>query len=409
MIIKKREFGLELGIVLLILSIPISQITKLVFGFTTLDLSNILLIISLFLICNKSNMIRIKLPSINKEYLLILWFQLYNIIIAIFAGINLFEANYGLLYIIFTIALLLVFSTNSRKIESDMIIRLFVYISGIFNLLLLYYLTDRFTYMIPKNINIIYINNIMIADRLTLSIIAYFYIISLLVFHSKKRLDKFFSFIFLLAALLNIISTFRRGLMVALIFIIIIHLFYKLNKKSFNKNTIYRDFKFLLYFLAFVALLVVITTNIPELALKIESFKSSILNSLNTFFKGGKEISYDVAAYSRVLAREKSIDLFYQASVFRKIFGFGYMYEWIDFPFLQAIIDMGIIFGGIYIYIQIKPVLYGIMKLKTFKDGELLFLYFTIIGFLNNFYSGIPYGYYKYVYLIIFIYVIRSR
>lgn len=408
--IKKKKFGFELGIVLLILSLPMSQITKLVFGVMSIDISSILLCISLFLICNKTNLLRFRFPSMNKGYLLILGFLVYNILIAVYAGIGLFNANYGIIYILFTIVLIISISTNNRMINYNLLIRLFVYISGIFNLLLISYLTNESASLVPTSVNTILVNGVLVADRLTLSTMAYFYIIALLVFGSKNNFDRVFSVIFLFIALLNIIATSRRGLMVALILILLVHLLYRIRQNKLSKNTVLKTMKFgLLYSVGFI-IFYLILRNIPELGTQVEAFTHRFSSSIITFFSGTNDSTlYDSASHSRVLARQRSYALLSEATMIQLLFGFGYMYKWIDFPFLQAIIDMGIFFGILYIYIQIKPILYTILKPSTLQNGELFFLFLAIVGLLNNVYSGFPYGYYKYVYLIPFIYVIQLK
>ncbi|MFS0774811.1 hypothetical protein ABC255_02060 [Neobacillus sp. 3P2-tot-E-2] len=407
--IRREKIGLEFGIALLLLSIPISQIAKLVFGLINIDVSAILLIISLFLIGNKTNLIGFKFPSMNRGFLIILGFQVYCIIIAIYANIGLFNPNFGIIYIIFTMVLILLISTNRRKINYELTIKLFVYISGIFNILLLYFLTDGLASLIPRTVNQVFVGNVLVADRLTLSTMAYFLIIALITFRSKNNFEKLCSFVFVVAALLNIIATSRRGLMVALILILIVHFIYKLRQNRISKTSLIRFIRLSATCFIAVCLLFIVLSKVPELRGLIESFIQRLSSSLITFFGGGTSSSYDSASYSRVLARQESYLLLSEASILEILFGFGYMNDWIDFPFLQAIIDMGIIFGFIYIYIQSMPIIYTISKKHKLKDGELFFFYLAIVGLLNNFYSGIPYGYYKYVYLIPFIYVMFSE
>lgn len=407
--IRKKSFGFELGVVLLILSIPISQIIKLVFGFLSLNISQLLLILSLFLICNKTNLIRFRFPSMNKMYLLILVFQIYTIILAIYSNIGFFTPNSGIIYILFTILLILLISTNKRRIDYELIIKLFIYISGTCNVLLLYFLTNRFSSLVPNAITEFSVGGVLVADRLTLSTMVFFYIIALLVFRSNNKVDKLINSIFLFVALLNILATSRRGLMVALIVITFVHLTYKIRQNKLSETNILKSVKVLCLCFFSLGVLFLIVRTIPELSGQVNDYISRFTASLVTFFRGGNESSFDSASYARVLARENAFTLLSRASLTEIVFGFGYMHQWIDFPFMQAIIDMGIICGIIYVYIQLKPVIYVIFKKQLLQDGELFFFYLTLVGVLNNFYSGIPYGYYKYVYLIPFIYVVLSE
>jgi len=70
---------------------------------------------------------------------------------------------------------------------------------------------------------------------------------------------------------------------------------------------------------------------------------------------------------------------------------------------------MGILSGFIYICIQLSPIIGWILNGKLKSDENIFVFYLAIVGMLNNFYSGIPYGYYKYVFIIPCVYVLLSE
>ena len=92
------------------------------------------------------------------------------------------------------------------------------------------------------------------------------------------------------------------------------------------------------------------------------------------------------------------------ADIIDCILGKGYNYKQIDIPVLQAIVDMGFLAGILYFAINI--VLPSIIILKRNGDGAVCFFkLFAFSMMLQNFYSGIPYGYYKYIWLVLLIFI----
>lgn len=404
--INKRRWGLEWGITLLFTALPGSQIIKLLLKTNKYDFTSIFLIVGLICIVNIHNLIKGYLPTFNKTTFLLLAFQMYTIMLAWVRGIGLFTANYGSIYIIYTSLLILAFSTNKREINAAVLIRNFIYTAGLLNVLLLYYLSDGFSS------NLIYINKIytdsgiLIADRLTLSTVAYGYLIAFLVYSPNEKKNKIFKYIFSIFAILNILSTTRRGLMVSFLFILLLHLTYKqnivVNRKYNMVKVVSKAFGIMFIIIGGI----ILVFNSPTLKDNIEKFIFLFQRGLSTYL-GINSFGIDIAANTRLNSRAAAMQIIQSSTFFELLFGHGYMTEWIDFPFLQAILDMGIIGGCVYILLQSVVLFSAITNLRNNNNLAFLFVkYFAVVGWMYNFYSGVPYGYYKYVHLIPLYYMV---
>ena len=115
---------------------------------------------------------------------------------------------------------------------------------------------------------------------------------------------------------------------------------------------------------------------------------------------GSESVQVDASAISRVQVRKGIIGEYDQYSIFQILFGRGYMYKYLDFPILQAFIDLGLVGGCVYAFVQILLPLRYLFR-KPRNSTEKFFQMCLIFGLIDLFFNGIPYGWDKFLVLIL--------
>ena len=370
----------EIGFVLMFLATSIAQIIRLYTGKDN-SASPIIMVLSLVLITRFKNRIRL-----NKYMILVFVYQVYILLIAMMAKKGVYEGN-GLIYTLFVLAMIMVLSTVT-EINGDTLVSWMWGVSGLANVLLsLYFLTNNF-----ETINIIYSGDVIIAERVTLATLAYMHVIASLVFKAKNKRSVVIKLIFILCAFYNIVITMRRGMFIALIIIFALHIYLGSSVKIKSQR--------LLRNLFIVLIIALICTQIPYVSKQLDKIMESVQASLNSFM--GNE-GTDASTVARANARARILNDMNSFKFKDWLFGKGYNAGWIDFPFLQAFYDMGIVGGIIFILAQTYlPFRFFFIKGKNMARYQKMLFYLYIITFTNNFYSGTPYGYIKYIFVLPF-------
>ena len=197
--------------------------------------------------------------------------------------------------------------------------------------------------------------------------------------------------VLLIAALYNIVITMRRGMFITLIFIFILHI-YLTAKVTWNAKVLFRGF-------AIAAIVYILYLKVPYVHMQVDKMMDSATNALNTLL-GKNTSSEDMAAAGRVLNRTLTLNEMKNFGLLDWLFGKGYNARWIDFPFLQCFYDMGILGGLFYIVTQLLPFRFFAEHMSNMQNHEKLLFYLFIISFVNNFYSGTPYGMAKFMYIV---------
>ena len=370
----------EIGFALLFLATSIAQIIRLYTGKDN-SASPIILALSLVLITRFKNRIRL-----NKYMILMFIYQSYILLIALMAKKGVYEGN-GLIYTLFVLAMIMVLSTV-KEINGDTLVSWMWGVSGIANLFLsLYFLTNNF-----ETINIVYVGDVIIAERVTLATLAYMHVIASLVFKSQNKKSVVIKLIFILCAFYNIVITMRRGMFIALIIIFALHI-YLGSSVTINVKKLFRN-------LFIVLIIILVCTQIPYVSKHLDEVMESVKAAIKSYI--GNEVT-DTSAVTRADARARILNDMNNFKFKDWLFGKGYNAGWIDFPFLQAFYDMGIVGGIIYILAQTYlPLRFLFTKGKNMARCQKMLFYLYIITFTNNFYSGTPYGYIKYIFVLPF-------
>ena len=371
---------MELGLVLVFLSTQIANVYRLNTG-KLVDVASYVLPIGLIFMINKNNRI-----AMGKGQLLLLAYQIYTLLLAMLAKTDLMTSNTGLIYILFIIAFIFISATNNT-IDGEHFVFFMWIITGILNVLTaIYFLREG-----VEGFNGYSSGDNLLADRPTLATMGYFHVLAMLVYHSKYKMLGCCKVVLLIAALYNIVITMRRGMFITMIFIFILHI-YLTAKVTWNAKVLFRGF-------AIAAIVYILYLKVPYIHMQVDKMMDSATNALNTLL-GKDTSSEDMAAAGRVLNRTLTLNEMKSFGLSDWLFGKGYNARWIDFPFLQCFYDMGILGGLFYIATQLLPFRFFAEHRSNMQNHEKLLFYLFIISFVNNFYSGIPYGMGKFMYIV---------
>ncbi|MCD8328854.1 MAG: hypothetical protein LUC25_07165 [Ruminococcus sp.] len=393
MISSLKEHRLEIGLVLALAGIQFSIIIKSMTGLT-IDLTNVIFFLSLVLIPDYSKLLSGCLPLHGWQMNITLGYNVYVAILAVVSGASMWASGTGTIYTLYTIVFILALMTNTREIDGEFIVAFTWASTGIFSVFLFYLVTDKFTNF---GGTIQYLSSG--ADRLSLSVIAFYYLCSMLLFHTKNYFLQFLKIVFAIVAFYDVMACTRRGLMVALIIIFFYHLWQSASLKI-SSQMLFRVIGSLL--LAILALWIAMRL-IPGFGELIENYLDKLTLGVNTYF-GNTSSGTDAAASSRNAMISEFPEIFNSGTLFQQLFGHGYAYYWMDVPYLEAFIDLGI-FGGIW-YLIVQLIIPVRIILRRTDSLSLKYAqYFAIIGITYNIYSGVCYGQYKFVPVVILIYV----
>lgn len=371
---------METGLIFVFLSTQIANIYRLYMGKPS-EIASYVLLIGLVLMMNKDNKI-----SINKKQCFLLVYQFYTLFLAVWAKTPLMRGTTGSIYILFIVMLIFV-SATIKQIDGDRFVFLMWLITGILNTLIsAYFIREGI-----EQFNSYFIGDVMLADRSVLATVGYFHILAMITYQTKNKFLHLLKAPLIVAALYNIVITMRRGMFVTLAIILLLHL-YLMAKVNINAKVLFRS-------ILIVIVLYILYLKVPYVHLQVDKMLDSANNALNTLL-GKKVGSEDLAAAIRVQNRNLALDDMKKFSVINWLFGKGYNAKWIDFPFLQCFYDMGILGGLFYIATQLLPFCFFAEHRRNMQNHEKLLFYLFIISFVNNFYSGIPYGMGKFMYIV---------
>ncbi len=393
MIESLKNHRLEIGLLLALAGIQFSLIIKSIIGWS-FDLTNIIFVLSIILILDYKKLFSFELPLHGSWITASLGYNVYIALLALVSGASMWVSGYGVIYTLYTIVFILALMTNTREIDGEFFVTMTWAVTGIFSVLLFYLVTDGFTQ---------FGGTIMTlssgAGRLSLSVIAFYYLCVMLLYHPQNIVLRILKVVIAIVAIYDVMACSRRGLMVALIIIFLYHLWQSTSLRI-DIQTVFRvtGAVILVVFALWAA-----SKLIPGFDDLLSGYIDRLVMGVNTYF-GNTSNGTDAAAINRNININSFGKLFINGTILQQLFGHGYAYFWMDVPYLEAFIDLGV-FGGIwYLIIQLIMPLKVIFR-KT-NDVALRFSqYFAIIAITYNLYSGLPYGQYKFVPVIILFYV----
>lgn len=331
-----------------------------------------------------------------RQWLPVIVYLAIATIAGILSGYPFIGGYAAVVYIVYCLALAVFMLAHKKEDYSPyLFIEYGWWISGAFNIILFPLLTQNFT-----SFSVIsYLSQG--SDRLTLAQVCITYLIFLLAHKPKNKVETLLKWVFAGVSIVNILLCNVRRALLAYVIILIVHFIRNADLKKVRKNI--RPIVGAV--IGIIALLFIFSRFqiVQDLFERlIETARSSILG----YF--GKA----TGIYNSGAIRNNSIMALwneYNTSFTFKdvLFGKGYMYKHIDFPYFQAFTDLGLLIGILYAYVQLVfP--FRIIAKKPVDGAQQFLQYYMITVILENFYSGTPYGFDKFIPLILLMFVSKS-
>lgn len=397
MVIKKSgvNHNFEIGIILSLVGTQISCVIMEFFGSFSFDLTNLVFLISLLLVADYHSLLKLDL-KINKGMILVLGYNLYALIGAIIAGEGFFTQNQGIIYTLYVILFLLLVGTNKKDIDEDFFISAAWWITGTGSILLMWSLTDGFSNISPTGFTWTSEG----SDRLTLSVLPFVNLVTLLLYKGKSQFSVLIKIIFAVVDIYLMTVCSRRGLMVAYILILIYHFWTAIK----GHLTVARIVSFFRAALLILVVCIVIYHTFSDAGQMVSDYMERLALGISTYF-GNFGGGVDAAAVQRNNVLNTVPKEYLNSSWNIILFGNGYGTRQLDVPYLQAFTDLGLI-GGIY-YLIIE-LFYPLQMLTVRGDSKFLKFsqYIGIMTITYNLYSGVPYNHYKFVGIILMIFAV---
>lgn len=394
-----RTHHLELGIIVANIGTQISVITKEFIPFGGVNLTYGMFFLSLLLLTDYTIILKFRFPKPSGVMCSILFYNIYAVLNGLVMNVAIFKGNDALIFTFYVIAMWICINTNRKSIDSRFLVTTMWWITGIYSCFLFYILTNHFRNLAGIRFTFLPSG----ADRLTLSVMGFMHLCTALLYEASTLSRRGMKCLFAIIAFYDLTICSRRGLLVALILIIIYQIYIRYDEAITQK-------KLLLFLTNTLGILLIITVIFlvkPEIFSAIEEYSQRLIKGINTYF-GNFSGGIDPAAEARNIVMSSVPQQYFSSDVITILFGNGYGYRQLDIPYLQAFTDLGLI-GGLY-YFVIQCVYPIKILLKREKDrGINLLKYIGIMTITYNLYSSVPYGHYKFVGLILLIYVTNRK
>lgn len=384
-----RETGDIISVLILFLAIPVANLTRAITGIPIKNISEVLLLLALIGL----------LPSNLKKLIYIqrkcFWLMFYLLVLCIASLIGKFYTGPGgFIYNLYAAALLFVVANNDREFPEEKFLKAAFYISGIVSVIAVYVFTKGFTNF-GFRINTIYTAaGEILADRLSLSELPAVCIIACLAYESRRKRDILLKGIFLFSSVLMLIIVNRRGKIIILAFVFALWFVYQMidNRVIIRKSNIASAVAMLILAVIAVYCLLHQAWFVRSVNYLLDSVQRAVLSA----FGAGT----DASGTTRYELRQGVLAELENFTLMELLLGKGYMYQYLDFPLLQAFIDTGMLGGCYFLWIQWGvPLKYILQKQRT--PFQKFANYFLLMGMINILFNGLPYGWDKYVYIIV--------
>ena len=397
------ENKFNIGLIILILCLPS---TNLLSGFTGQNcswLSDILMVVSLLFMIDFDTLFSFKLYLRNWKDLLCIVLLLWSISSAcVYERTN---TSISVVYSLFSLAMAIAFATNGEWRSKENFVRMLFYTSGVLSILCAYYLTDSFTNFDQKINSIYYANtSTIIVNRVTISALPATCLCTCMAYKSRHNIDRIFKWLFVIFSLIAIVCVNKRGRVIAIVVYYIALLLYSTHEISGLERKIF--VRRLIYIFLVIGVIIA-SIHIPWVADSFGETIDSIKGAVSTLI-GDTSNGTDASAAVRYSIRSRIFSEYSSYSYVEILFGKGYMYGYLDFPLLQTFIDGGWIFGILFAIIHFVVPLRNLIGVPQ-SDYELFVKLFSINGILNLFYCGVPYGQGVYMYPLLVLFFLRTE
>jgi hypothetical protein len=377
-----------IGMALTVVGVPWGMC--LTYFMPSIKMSYVLMIASIFCITSFKNLVRMKFPSFNRLFGIILLFQIMAIIYYWFSDA---EREY-IRFQYFLVALVIAYSSLDKEKDYSTAVKAVFILSSlgvglacylITKGLLLYSMTMSSELWVQKQ------SETLILEIFTLMIFPVVNIASGMALSEKSKWVRCFKIaIYSADVYLLLVSTKRTPVLVAVVMAMVF--FYQ--KDVYKDLFLWKPRVYLKIVAGFgiLSLVYMLSKTVSE---SVNRFVYNFASGLMVFF-GDMSVSDSTgSAAARVYSRQFMTDYIEnEFDIFNYIFGGGYMIKWLDAPILQAYLDMGVLGFIVYFFLIVYLPIKTILK-RASNNLQMMALLLTVHAFVSGLNSGHPYQYLK--------------
>lgn len=404
MILKKIDKSIcpSIGLSLVLLGVQLGTFFRYLTGF---DAVSFLMFIGGVLLLDYKNLLKGKLPSLDRKMFILLVSQIIIFIYCLLAPPPEGTKN---IFVYYSIFLVFAFSSHSQNLVWFRFVEIFFILSSITTLM------GGYIYLINLQ-SLLDGNGISILDEVgrdgaspifLFPRAANFNLIACLLYFysSKNKITHLICLLLILFDFTIVLSSGKRTVFI----LFILYIIYFLWANRLLKDIIFSG-KGWFYVLLFGLVILGLFSTVPFLSEYYDSFADRFIDGVRILL-GMEYDEYDESSATRPLLRQWAFSVVdSNFSIINYIFGYGYMTRHIDQPFFQALFDMGIIGCFVYIYQALLFPLKYVLRRSSYNLNLLFAKMISLDIIISCFHAGVPYGYSVYLPALCLIYFSKHK
>ncbi|SDW45991.1 hypothetical protein SAMN05444411_101775 [Lutibacter oricola] len=397
---KHYSLQLEIGLALILIGMPLGTAIRNVLP--NLELVNFIMFLSFLLVIDYKNLINLKLPFLSFWFIILIIFQIIEILYATIEKVNDFY-----FYHIYLILILIGLSTQSRTKTFYSFLRIIFYFSGFISFVVFYQATLGLTQLIGGG----YVGTGRLwlvegGDPINMARALLVNIIVVMVYKGNSPFEKIMRYVFLVTSIIGLLGFGTRSSIVVSIIVFTLFLW---NKQILKITTTKDFFRIVSYVFLITLVLIFLYLKNDFFSQKVDYIIEAVERGVATYFLGNSNLGVDGSTIVRYRTFNKALEIMRNDFEFHNfVFGNGYMGFYIDIPLIQVFFDLGI-FGFIYfIFTIVFPFKSNVFKTR-FNDVYLFIKLFCVQILFDQFFTGLPYYYTQFVPIIILLFVSKRR
>ena len=394
------SFKTELGFVLMLIGVQLGTAIRNIFY---VELVNVLMILSLFLVCNYKNFFHFHFPSWNIYFK---WIVFFNLVEVLYLSFQPTLVSIFLQYHLYQIFAIILLSTQNKNLSINNLPTILLISSAIIALVVGYQSTNGFTGIYTENV---FYNEETDSsglskggDKITMGRALLLCIVTCIVLFFKKKCYPLICFCLIVLSFIGLFMFGTRASMVCAFICLLVYIGKKYGFSVFvsRKNCIV---------LGLIVFCIIGSYFLfPFIHERIDTYAEGTLRGIYTML-GSHKYGVDPSTITRYYTLNKAMSFWNDGNftIIKMLFGNGYFPFYIDVPIVQAFYDFGC-FGFIYFFIMICLPIKYIAK-KTNESAILIIQLFAIHYLLDQFYCALPYYHFQFIPLILLLFFQKNN
>lgn len=403
----KKNFPLrvEIGVVLMMIGVQFGTALRNMVP-SIPNISNIIMMASVMLVCNYSNLVKSKFPCFDKRYIYLL---LFECVVLLYSCIEVDDpVGNGIKYRIMSLFLILsvfVLSSNKKKLKFRYLYIILFYSSGFIATIVAYQATKGFTGLYLENVfyNALEDTSGMAegGDKITMGRALLLCFLSAFFYKPRYKFENILRIVFLVFPFIGLFMFNSRSPLMVIFICLLLHLWKMIKNKEVKISKILQGTAIV------VVMMLIAYMSLDYVAERINSMFESVKIGVLTLV-GITQQGEDVSTATRTGLIDSIVKPSLEnGNILNYICGFGY-YHYLDIPILQAFFDFGI-FGFLYFAFMIRGSYLYIFKKRFYGTQAYIIQLFAVQYFVDQFICDTPLCSFAYMPLIILIFLNKCQ